>query len=473
MIGALLLVLVGQQAMARQQVADNELDVAAFDAAMAEMREDAGAPGVAVAVLRHGQTLHARGYGIAGPDGQPVTTQTVFQAGSITKSFVAIVILQLAAEGKLDLDDPVVRHVPSFRTASRSQSDRITIDHLVTHRSGLTTLDGNRGRTEEVGSSGPAEAVAQLAGVQLFAEPGTNFQYSNANYAVLSHLIEVLDDRSFEQALQARILEPLGMSSSFAGVPPSDTIPLATGYRLWFGIPRPWQPEPEPDRRMIGAGGVQSSIEDMARYVEAVRTRDPRIVPEGADRLFAPKPFDEEWGYAYGWYADSSGDEPVFEHSGFTPGFLALVTMVPATGDVVVVLTNMSGLAHGDLPRAVTNYALGWEPVAAAGSFGARLAIWSAVTAPLGLLLLLYKTGRQLRHRSQSMRPWERGLNVLAAVALVAGTVVVYFGFQAIVGVSYATGYWFFPDLTVTAVSAMGLASLIAMGRLALAVRRA
>lgn len=472
-IGVLLFVLLWQQVMAIEQDAGDDFDVAAFDASVAKMREDAGAPGMAVAVLRNGQTLLAKGYGIAGPDGQPVTTQTVFQTGSITKSFVALVILQLAAEGKLDLDDPVVRYVPAFRTASKSRSDRITIDHLVTHRSGLTTLDGNSGSAEETGLSGPAAAVAELAGVQLFAEPGSTFQYSNANYVLLSHLIEVLDGRPFEQSLKVRIFEPLGMTNSFVRVPPSVEIPLATGYRLWFGIPRPWQPEPdpEPDRRMIGAGGVWASIEDLASYVEAVRTRDPRIVPEGADRLFVTKPFYEQWGYAYGWYTDSAGDEPVYEHSGFTPGFLALATFVPEKGQVVVALTNMSGLAHGDLPRAVTHAALGRDPVPAAASIGARMAIWSAVLAPLGLLMLLYKTGRRLRYRRQPMRPWVRALNVLAVLGLVAAVYVVFVGFQKMVGVSFPTGFAFFPDLTATTVVAMALALLLAVGRLVLVIR--
>ena len=473
MIVVLLVVVVGQQAMAAQQGAGNDFDVAAFDAMAAIMREDAGAPGMAVAVLQNGQTLLARGYGVAGPDGQPVTTQTAFQIGSITKSFVALVILQMAWEGKLDLDDPVVRHVPTFRTASKSRSDRITIDHLVTHRSGLTTLDGNSGNAEESGLSGPAAAVAELAGVQLFAEPGKTFQYSNANYVLLSHLIEVLDDQPFEQVLKARIFEPLGMSNSFVRVPPSDAIPLATGYRLWFGVPRPWQPEPEaePDRRMIGAGGVLASVEDMTRYVEAVRTRDPRIVPASADRLFVIKPFHEQWGYAYGWYTDSSGDETVFEHSGFTPGFFALATMVPGKGDVVVVLSNMSGLAHGDLARAVTHAALGRDPVPAAATIGARMAIWSAVLAPLGLLLLLYKTGQRLRHRGQPMRPWVRALNIMAVLGLVAAVYVVFVGFQKMIGASFSTGYAFFPDLTVTTVAAMALALLLAAGRLVLVIR--
>lgn len=437
------------------------------------MREDAGAPGMAVAVVRNGQVLHSKGYGIAGPDGQPVTPQTAFSIGSITKSFVALVVLQLASEDKLNLDDPLVRYVPTFRTASTSQSNRITIDHLVTHRSGLTTLDGNSLAVADPVSSDPAAAVAGLANAELFADPGTTFQYSNANYVLLSHLIELLDGRSFEESLQARIFDPLGMDNTFVQVSHSDAIAIATGYRLWFGLPVPTQTNPDaaPDRRGMGAGGIWASIEDMARYLEALRTSDSRIVPENADRLFLSKHISEQWGYSYGWYINSAGDAPFFEHSGFTPGFFSLATIVPATGEAVVVLTNKSGLAQGDLPRAVTHAALGWDPVPAAAQFGPRIAIWSAVTAPVGLMLLLWKTWRRLRHGRQYMRPSVRGLNVGAAAGLVVGVYVLFVGFQKLTGVSFSTGYAFFPDLTSTTVVAMVLALLLAASRLALAVR--
>ncbi len=474
-IGMLILTLVGLQATAAQGNASGELDVVAFEDAIKEMREAAGAPGMAVAVMRNGRVLHAGGYGVVGPDGEPVTPQTAFQIGSITKSFVALVILQMAAEGKLGLDDPVVRHLPEFVTANRLLSDRITIDHLVTHHSGLTTVDGNTSNEVDPDLSGPAASVAGLAQAVLFDEPGASFQYSNANYIVLSHLIEMLDGKPFEQALKARIFDPLEMSRTFVQVPPEDGIAVATGYRLWFGVPLPRQAEPtaERDRRRIGAGGVSASIEDLAIYAAAVASRDSRVVPRDAERLFAVRPMVEGWGYAYGWYSHEVDDEPVYEHSGFTPGFFSLATVVPATGHVVVVLTNMSGLAHGDLPRAVTHAAMGWDPVPAAASMGARIAIWSAVTAPLGLLLLLYKTGRRLLVHADPMSPLVRSLNAGAVLGLLIGVYVVYIGFPAMTGVSFSTGWSFFPDLTVTAVVSMGLCLFVAAGRLILVIRGA
>ena len=473
-IGLWFLAALSVQVEAAKQPDTRHFDVAEFDKKMATMHTETDVPGMAVAVLQDGRILHAKGYGIAGPDGTPVTTQTAFQTGSITKSFVALVILQLAAEGKLHLDDPVVRHLPEFRTADITLSDRITIDYLVTHRSGLSTLEGNSANATNPTLSGPAAAVAGLAGVRLSAEPGANFQYSNANYAVLSHLIEILDNRKFEEVLTTRIFKPLGMTNSFVQQPSSDAIAVATGYRLWFGVPRPWQPAPsvKQDRRMIGAGGINASIEDMARYVEAVRVRDPRIVPTGTQRLFAINPFHEHWGYGYGWYTDSSRADPVFEHSGFTPGFYSFATMVPAKGQVVVALTNMSGLAHGDLPRAVTHAALGRDQILAAAPITAQFAIWSAVCAPLGILLLLYKTGVHLLSSDQLKRPRVRLLNLGFTTVLVAVTYVIWVGSQRMVGVSFSTGFAFYPDLTGTAVVTMVLAMLLATGRLVIAVRR-
>ncbi|MEM1435927.1 MAG: serine hydrolase domain-containing protein [Pseudomonadota bacterium] len=468
-----LLIASGQPAIAAERSEDAGFDTESFAAVAEQLRQDTGAPGMAVAVLEGGQTLHIRGYGIAGPDGQLVTARTAFQIGSITKSMVAVVILQLAAEGKLGLDDPVVAHLPTFRTAHRAKSDRITIDHLLTHHSGLTTLHGNSINTTGSGLTGPAAAVASLASVQLFADPGTTFQYSNANYVLLSHLIELLDGQPFEQALKTRLFDRLGMTSSFVHVAPSADIAVATGYRLWFGVPRPWQPKAEAsaDRSMIGAGGVWASIEDMARYLEAVRSRDPRVIPDDADRLFAIKFFYEQWGYAYGWYASSGGSTTVFEHSGFTPGFLTLATFLPEDGKGVVVLTNLSGLGQGDLPRAVTHAAFGWEPVAAAPQLGARLAIWSAAAAPLGLLLALYRTAERLFRRHQPMRAWVRVVNALGAAALVAGIYAIYIGFQSLTAVSFPAGFAFFPDLTATTVAALSLMLILAAGRLALAIR--
>ncbi|RKZ10723.1 hypothetical protein DRQ32_06865, partial [bacterium] len=343
--------------------------------------------------MQDGEVLHLKGYGIAGPDGRPVTGQTSIPIASVSKSFVALVVLQLAEEGKLDLDDPVVQHIPTFRTVNKAASDRITVDHLVTHHSGLTTLAGNRDHASTgQDAEGPAEAVADVAFEELAAEPGSSYQYSNANYFILSHLIEVLDGRPFEQALASRIFDPLGMKNSFVRLPTSDQTDVASGYRSWFQFARPRPAVIGGNRRTMGAGGVTASAEDMARYVIALQTRDPRIVPIGADRLFVARPINESIGYAYGWviYRGPEGDR--ISHSGLSPGFSTMAAINTATGRSVVVLTNLSGILQGQLALAVAHEALEWEPVKAAPPFSAQLGLWSCVGAVLGIALWLFKT---------------------------------------------------------------------------------
>ena len=448
-------------------------DAQAFDATVTRLHQQSGVPGLAVAVLQNGTPVFTKGYGIAGPDNRPVTVDTVFQIGSITKAFVALVIQQMAAEGKLNLDAPVVTYLPAFRTADSARSNQITVDHLVTHRSGLTTLAGNGGVSADRNVSGPEAVVRGLANVELFADPGGVFQYSNANYVVLSHLIETLDQRSFEAALKARIFEPLNMRHSFVLAAPADEEHLASPYRLWFGWPMPWAPTPKhpPDRTMIGAGAVLASVADLAVFVDAVCSRDPRVIPASADRLFSMKPFWEGWGYGYGWFTQSHDSGRIFEHSGLTPGFFTLATCLPDSGTTVVVLTNQSGLAQGDLPRAVVHAALNRAPVPVEPSVMARSAIWSAVMAPLGLLVLLIKTLYLLRDASHTPAMGSRLFNGILGVMLLIVSITGYVIYPHLMDLSYGASLAYFPDLTLTLLLGFLMALACGAARLVLSVR--
>jgi len=454
-------------------VATASFDAGEFDANVIRLHRESGAPGLAVAVIQDGVSVFEKGYGVAGPNQQSVSVETVFQTGSITKAFVALVIQQMADEGKLELDAPVVKYLPDFRTADQALSGQITIDHLITHRSGLTTMAGNSGHAADITWRDPADAVHKLRSVQLFSEPGNTFQYSNANYVVLSHLIETVDQRSFEEALHARIFKPLNMQHSYVTTISPDSMHVATPHRIWFGWPLAWQPKPKepPDRTMIGAGGIATSIEDLAVFVDAVRSRDPSVVPKTADRLFALNPFWGDWGYGYGWYTQSGGPEPIFEHSGFTPGFFALAVMLPDSGTTVVVLTNLSGLVQGDLPRAVVHAALNWEPMSAKAPFTAHLAIWSALMAPLGLFVLFVKTIHLLRSSARGTMKKRSVLDGLLGLMLVIFSITGYIIYPQLMNLSYGASIAFFPDLTFTVFAAIGMALLSGIARLMLFLR--
>ena len=179
--------------------------IARIDAYVERSADHLNLPGVAYALIEDGRAVHGSALGRAAPGGVPVSLDTPFELGSVSKSFSAVVLLQLQAEGLVNLDAPVVRYVPAFSTQRRAQSDKITVRHLLSHRSGLSTLDGNRYQhTIYRGDDAPGRAVAKLAKVKLHFEPGEGFTYSNANFALAALVIERGAGQSFEDVLRER-----------------------------------------------------------------------------------------------------------------------------------------------------------------------------------------------------------------------------------------------------------------------------
>ena len=142
-IACLTVSLVPAAALARQAArAENPAALAGLDEFVAAIQKDWKVPGVAVAVVKDGQVIHAKGYGYRDLEKKlPVTTQTVFAIGSITKSFTVTALGMLADEGKLDWDRPVREYLPEFRLYDAAASERMTPRDLVTHRSGLPRHD--------------------------------------------------------------------------------------------------------------------------------------------------------------------------------------------------------------------------------------------------------------------------------------------------------------------------------------------
>ncbi|MFZ4163783.1 serine hydrolase domain-containing protein [Brevundimonas sp. NPDC058933] len=234
--------------------------------------KDLHVPGAAVALFSQGKVTDVRGLGHA-QEGAPVTPQTPFQLGSVSKSFTALIVLQLADEGLLSLDDPISKHLPSFRTRDKAGSDLITIRHLLNHRSGLSTLDGNRSQsTTYRGPDAMGRASARLSSATLQSTAGKQFAYSNANYTLLAHLIETVDRRSFEEAVEARIFSRLGMRNSFVQTPKPGSSRPAVGHTQWFGhtVERDFVA----GRMMAGPGGVTR----LARSRGAVADQLARLI---------------------------------------------------------------------------------------------------------------------------------------------------------------------------------------------------
>ena len=169
-----------------------------------------GVPGASVAVLKGGRIVAAATAGVTNLDTQvPVTTDTVFQVGSITKVFTTTLIMQLVDEGLVSLDTPIVEYLPEFRVADQATRRGVTARHLLTHTSGIDGdyfVDSGRG-------DDAIERFVQMSALLPSLFPlGAKMSYCNAGFAVLGRVIEVLTRESYDQAIRKRIFNPLGMT---------------------------------------------------------------------------------------------------------------------------------------------------------------------------------------------------------------------------------------------------------------------
>ncbi|WP_437878534.1 serine hydrolase domain-containing protein [Sorangium sp. So ce513] len=325
-----------------------------------------GIPGISFGVVVGGELAYARGFGARDPaTPEAPDADTVYRVGSITKTLTAAAILQLRDEGKLALDDPAARYVPELAQVVYPTSDSppIKIRHLLTHSSGLPRL-GRFKYSDAAREVTEAELRAAVPGTLLEYVPGTKEVYSNFGFALLGLVVERASGRRYRDHVSERLLAPLGMSASFwdeRAVPPGR---LATGHRKRAG-----KLEPAAHWRFgasEAAGGLYSSLRDMARYVafqlsaypprsgddtgplrrssirEAHTTARPArlsvepVAAEGRHAIDA-----RATGYAYAWRAHQScEDDAVVRHNGATDGYSAWVELYPRAGVGLVLLAS-------------------------------------------------------------------------------------------------------------------------------------
>lgn len=319
---------------------------AELQAVLDATREKQAIPGVQVAVLWPDGRLWVGTSGLADLGArQPVTPDTLFAVGSITKTFVAALVLQLAAEGRLGLDDPLSRWLPAFPNA-----ERISVRQLLGHTSGvrdffenatlLRALDADRGR------AWTAAEVLRYVGGPYFA-PGADYRYSNTNYVLLGLVVEGVTGRSVAEEVRRRFLAPLELRSTYlqTGERPVSG-PRAHGYAGTKTAPRDvgdgsrYLPFTSLATAVGTAGAIVSTAEDLARWADALYRG--RVLPAGAlvEMLdFQPRP---KYHYAYGLGALSSrvGILEAWGHGGRLSGFTASVRYFPRARLTIAVLTN-------------------------------------------------------------------------------------------------------------------------------------
>lgn len=296
----------------------------------------AGALDGTVLVADGDDVIYERGFGLADRVGEvPNTPETRFRIASVTKPFTAALVMQLVEEGALDLDAPVSRDLPDVPAPTNT----VTVHQLLSHTGGVPEHVGRPGFPEDLGAAVSPEALLALfAGEPLDFEPGAEHRYSNSGYVLLGLLIEHATGQSYADAVQTRLLDPLGLADTSPGVP---TERAAVGYTRSGDV---LTPAPLVDPSIpYAAGMLSSTARDLHRWTRALHAGAPFQKPETLTRMLTPVMN----GYAYGIGVSALpiGDATVAAvgHDGDLPGFSSFLVYLPETERTIVVLDNTQG----------------------------------------------------------------------------------------------------------------------------------
>jgi CubicO group peptidase (beta-lactamase class C family) len=317
------------------------------------------AVGLAVGLIRDGSLQFFYGHGVADIGSKtPITEDTVFRIGSITKTFTAIAVMRLWEQGLIDLDAPANDYLRAYKLISAKTGHRPpTVRHLLTHTAGLPMCQHLSrafkpilGQTVKFGERVPTLAEFYRGRLHLVAEPGTRLTYSNHGFATLGQIVEHVTGKPLSVYFREEIFEPLSMEDT--DLLRSDRVNrlLATGYVLRS---RGARPVDDCDLITPGAGSIYSTTRDLTRYVGVLLgggTNEHGMVlqPETLSTMFSPQyqPDPRIPGIGLAFFRHDAGGHLVVDHDGVVPGFNSEMAVAPDDGIGVVAFTNGARSAH-------------------------------------------------------------------------------------------------------------------------------
>ncbi|PCI52743.1 MAG: hypothetical protein COB36_14440 [Alphaproteobacteria bacterium] len=317
------------------------------------------APGFSVAVIKDGKLVLAKGYGkrVINQD-QVMSKDTILSIGSLTKSFTAMAILQLQEKGLLNVDDPVVKYLPWFRSSNKARSDTITLRMMLNNASGLSprfsTLSRNLSRRADALEKG----VRAMSSYEIKRNPGESFEYLNEGWNTLGLIVEKITGLSWEDYLEKNILTPLRMSNSSAKRSVVEEWDAAKGH--YSGI----APVPASLIHIQGSlpagSGFFSTVDDLSHYLMAlvnggVFQGQKLLKPESLEQLWKPTVavtgLSYEMGgtgkaghYAMGWFTFDLDGEHYVGHGGEARTSSSQALIDPHHNTAVVILYNTGAL---------------------------------------------------------------------------------------------------------------------------------
>ena len=328
------------------------------DSTTPALLEDFAVPGAAVALIRHGEVVWSRGYGFADvSSGTPMTPETVFNVGSISKSLCAWGVMRLVERGLVDLDRPVDDYLKRWHLPpSAFDNSQVTVRRLLSHTGGVSIHDYH-GWDPNLPLPRIEDSLSGKTGtgqVRIVSAPGAGFSYSGANYVILSLLIEELSGQTFPDYMQTELFRRLHMTNSQYGWPPRKGLRPATPYD-GFGAALPALRYNE-----LAAAGLATTLQDLAAFASS-GLRGPGVEVPGRtvlqaktvalmqspapNALCAPRDIygpEPRYGLGYNVRPRQFAGETAVSHGGSNRGWESFFQIVPSTGDGIVIMTNSS-----------------------------------------------------------------------------------------------------------------------------------
>lgn len=320
-------------------------------------------PGAAVLVVRDGEILHGRGYGMASLEhGVPIDTRTVFDIASVSKQFAAFAVALLEAEGALSVDDDVRSYIPELPDFGHT----ITIRHLIHHTSGLRdwpgTLSMGGWDYEDVLSF---EQILRMARHQedLNFVPGSEYAYSNTGYNLLAEIVARVSGTSFRAFTRERIFQPLGMHQTHFHDDHGEVIPgRAESYRPRGGADTDGHRRVTNNLTALGSSSLFTTVEDLARWI---RNFDEPVVGGAGvvERMYQQGVLNDgdTIGYAWGQTVGSLRGLTAVSHGGSWAGYRTTLLRFPEQRLAVVILANTSDMNPGSMANRIAQLYLADE----------------------------------------------------------------------------------------------------------------
>ncbi|MBH5320330.1 cyclic peptide export ABC transporter [Paenibacillus sp. GSMTC-2017] len=410
LIATLFISVSGSLAVAASTVGSAE--ITDIDAYIEDMKDKSEIPGMSVVIVKGGETVYQKGFGYADAKSNvPVGPETLFELGSTSKAYTALAVIQLEERGLLNLDDPVTKYLPWFKTTYEGQPADIQLKHFLYQTSGLPF--------HSIGDIPVAEddlaletTVRTQIGQKLDHRPGEKYLYATINYDVLGLIIQGVSGMSYEEYVQSNVLDPLNLKQTYMFREDAAQGEMAVGYKLSMLNPAVY--DAPMYRGNTPAGYIISNSTDVAKWLKIQLNADPEAeafskwITKSHEPNRAVAPASDGSSYAAGWsvYQEGTG---MLAHAGANPNFSTYFAIRPTDGFGVAVLANLNSPYTSTTAQGIMNMLIGKKVPETGGDMYKSIDTISSValliTAPV-LLLVLWLTGQAILQTIKGTRTY-------------------------------------------------------------------